>query len=136
MAKRKSVEIKTIQGERPNALIFVMSQDIRGLSTYETAKAITNFINRETKVLETCIDTHLRRVLIANGIIPQDGSKERLLWALNDFRYKCGKSFEITNRYINVKENIVGESEKNQMTVINEDGILSCAIEIEVIENG
>ena len=136
MASKKLVEIKTIQGERPNALIFVMSQDIRGLSTYESAKAITNFINRETKVLETCIDTHLRHVLISNGIIPQDGSKECLERALNDFHYKCGKSFEITNRYINVKENIVGESEKNQMTVINEDGILSCAIEIEVINCG
>ena len=136
MASKKSVEIKTIQGERPNALIFVMSQDIRGLSTYETSKAITNFVNRETKILETCIDTHLRRVLIANGIIPQDGSKKCLEKALYNFKHRYGKSFDIRNRYIDTKEDIVGENEKNQMTVINEDGILSCAIEIEVIENG
>ena len=72
----------------------------------------------------------------SNGIIPQDGSKECLERAINEFKFKHGKEFEITNRYINVKENIVGESEKNQMTVINEDGILSCAIEIEVIDCG
>ena len=132
---KKKVKIDVLQGENENTLIFVMSQDIRGLSTYESAKAITNFINRETKVLETCIDTHLRHVLISNGII-QDGSKECLERAINEFKYKHVKSFEITNRYINVKENIVGESEKNQMTVINEDGILSCAIEIEVIDCG
>ena len=136
MGKKKQAKIDILQGENENTLIFVLSQDIRGLSTYESAKATNTFVNRETKVLETCIDTHLRHVLINNGIIPQDGSKECLERALNDFHYKCGKSFEITNRYINVKENIVGESEKNQMTVINEDGILSCAIEIEVIENG
>ncbi|MBO7715162.1 MAG: hypothetical protein J6S85_16455 [Methanobrevibacter sp.] len=131
---KKKVKIDILQGENENTKIFVMSQDIRGLSTYETAKAITNFINKETKVLETCIDTHLRHVLISHGIIPQDGSNECLARAINEFKYKHGKSFDITNRYINTKEDIVGE--KDEMTVINEDGILSCAIEIEVINCG
>ena len=36
---KKKVRINALQGERPNTTIFVMSQDIRGLSTYESAKA-------------------------------------------------------------------------------------------------
>ena len=131
---KKKVRINTLQGERPNTTIFVMSQDIRGLSTYESAKAITNFINRETNVLKTCVLNHLRQIVISNGIIPQDGTNEALERALHTLEDKCGKKVEYYNRYIDTKETIVGEN--HDMTVINEDGILSCAIEIEVIENG
>ena len=62
MAKKKSVKIDIIQGENENTLIFVLSQDIRGLSTYESAKATNTFVNRETNVLETCVESHIRNV--------------------------------------------------------------------------
>lgn len=131
---KKKVRINTLQGERPNTTIFVMSQDIRGLSTYESAKAITNFISRETNVLKTCVLNHLRQIVISNGIIPQDGTNQALERALHELEDNCGKRVEYYNRYVDTKETIIGEN--HDMTVINEDGILSCAIEIEVIENG
>ena len=134
MSKKRLVEIKVIDGERPNTKIFIMSQNIKGLSLYESSKAIDTFINRETNVLQTCISNYIRQVLISHSIIPQDGSESALNRAFNDFKYKYGKEFDITNRYIDTKETIVGE--KDEMTVINEDGILSRAIEIEMIENG
>ena len=136
MAKKKSVKIDILQGENENTLIFVLSQDIRGLSTYERAKAINNFINKETNVLETCVENHVRSVLMKYGCLPIDGSKSALKRAFGDLEYLHHKSIDIRNRYVEMQETIVGENTKNKMTVINEDDILSCAVEIEVINCG
>ena len=134
--KKKQVKIDILQGENENTLIFVLSQDIRGLSTYERAKAINNFINKETNVLETCVDNHVRNVLAKYGCLPIDGSKSALKRAFSDLEYLHHKSIDIRNRYVEMQETIVGENEKNKITVINEDGILSCAVEVEVINCG
>lgn len=132
MAKSK-VELKVIDGETPNSKIFVLSQNIKGFSLYDRAKAIHKFIGSETKVLEQALDNHLRQILIQHDIVPQDGSDNELQIALFNFKARWHKEFEIRNRYIDTKETIVGE--QNQMTVIEEEGILSCAIEIEVVES-
>lgn len=127
MANKKKVEIKTYPAE--TGKIFVISQSIDKLDEYEKAKAITHFINSETKVLETCIDTYLRKVLHENGIIPSDGSDVALFTAFNELSFK-GKSIEIVDRYSNLaNESIVGES-PNEMTVIIENDILSAAVEV------
>lgn len=134
MAKKK-IEIKTYESES-GGKIFVLSQNISGLNEYEKAKVVENFINRETKVLEMAIETYLRQVLRENGVLPSSGSKSDLERAFITLENK-GKRIEIYDRYSNgaYNETIIGES-TNQMTVINEDDILSCAIEIEVITNG
>ena len=134
--KKKQVKIDILQGENENTLIFVLSQDIRGLSTYERAKAINNFINKETNVLETCVESHVRTVLAKYGCLPIDGSKSALKRAFGDLEYLHHKTIDIRNRYVEMQETIVGENTKNKMTVINEDDILSCAVEIEVINCG
>lgn len=136
MGKKKQVKIDILQGENENTLIFVLSQDIRGLTTYERAKAINTFVNRETNVLETCIENHLRQVLIKYGVIPLDGSESALKRAFDDLEYLHHRKIDIRNRYINTNETIIGENPETQMTVINEDDILSCAVEIEVINCG
>ena len=135
MAK-KNIEIKTYTSES-GGKIFVLSQSIKGLNEYRKAKAITQFINSETKVLEMAIETYLREILRDNGILPIDGSKSSLERAFITLE-NDGKRIEITDRYSNgaYTETIVGENSANQMTVIIEDDILSCAIEIEVITNG
>ena len=133
MAKKELV-INTYKGENENSIIFVLSQDISGLSTYERAKAINNFMNKETKVLEIAIETHLRQVLKDNGIFVQDGSKQALERAFIELEHK-GIEIAIYDRYLDLKhEQIIGES-SNQMTIIEEDGLLSCAMEVEVIKN-
>lgn len=129
MAKKELVTIKTYRTE--TGKVFVLSQSIVGLNEYDKAKAITKFINNETKVLETSIDTYLRQVLHENGVIPSDGSDVALFKAFNELQFK-GKSIEIVDRYSNLaNESIVGES-PNEMTVIIEDDILSAAVEVVI----
>ena len=133
MAKKELVEIKTMVGEESNSTIYVLSMSIKGLGIYEKAKATKRFIEKETKVLEQVLDTDLRQLLRTNGIIPDDGSQQALEKAFTELEIK-GKTIEIRDRYFEFQgEKIIGES-PNLMTVIEEDGILSAAMEIIVNE--
>lgn len=128
MAK-KQLEIKTYKSE--NGKVFVLSQSIAGLDEYEKAKAITRFINSETKVLEIAIESYLRQIIHENGISIYDGSKDALERAFLDLEYK-GKKIGIIDRYYEINgERIIGES-PNKMTVILEDNILSAAMEVYI----
>ena len=131
MAK-KELAIKEYQGE--NGKVFVLEQNIKGFDTYKRAKAINDFINKETKVLEMAIETHLRQVFNRFGVIIQDGSKSALERAFLELEH-LGKKIELNDRYYNFgDERIVGES-PNEMTCILEDDILSCAIEVIIYDN-
>lgn len=133
MAKQDLVKIDIQKGEEKNSKIYIMSMNVKGLGVYEKAKATKRFVDRETKVLEMVLENDLRDILRSNGIIPLDGSES----ALNDaiVQLKCkGKEISIIDRYYDLYgEKIIKESE-NYMTVIEEDGILSCAMEISVHE--
>ncbi|MBO7716014.1 MAG: hypothetical protein J6S85_20785 [Methanobrevibacter sp.] len=129
MAKKESVKIDIIDGEEENSKIYIMSLNVGGLNTYELAKAKRKFINNETKVLEMVLESDLRDILKANGVIPQDGSEDALNKAFAQLEAK-GKSISIIDRYFEMNgEKIIGES-PNKMTVIQEGNILSCAMEI------
>lgn len=131
VSMKRQISIETY--ETPNGKIFVLNQPIGKLNEYEKAKAITKFINSETKVLETCVETYLRQILHENGVIPYDGSESALIKAFNELEFK-NKKIEIVDRYANLaNESIVGQS-SNQMTIIIENEILSSAV--EVIING
>ena len=133
MPKKESVNINIINGDEPNSKVYIMSLNIRELDIYNKAKATKRFINSETKVLEMLLETHLREILRSNGIIPLDGSEDALNKAFLQLELK-GKKIEIADRYYEINgEKIIGESE-NHMTVIEEDGVLSCAIEVSVRE--
>ena len=131
MAKKELVEIKVIPGESDNSKIYIMSQPIKGLSTYERAKAINRFVEKETKVLETCIENDLRAILIGFGIIPKDGSDDALNVAFYELHGK-GKDIKIYDRYCMADERIIGE--RNNMTIILEEDILSVAMEVEIVD--
>ena len=132
MAKRE-LEIKTYDSE--SGKIFVLSQSIKSFNEYQKAKATESFINRETKVLEMAIETYLRQVLRDNGVLPMDGSKSALERAFITLENN-GKTINIYDRYCETyNERIIGQS-PNQMTIIEEDDILSCAMEIEVVDSG
>ena len=130
MAKQESVNIE-IRDENEHSKLFIMSQNIKGLSIYERAKAINKFLEKETKVLETCIENYLRSVFIYYGIIPKDGTDETLKESFYTLHNK-GKDIVIYDRYSQTDERIIGE--RNNMTVILEDDILSAAMEIEIID--
>lgn len=131
MAKRESVKIEVLKGETPNSKIYVMSLNISGLNVYEKAKATKRFVESDTKVLEMVLESDLREILRKNGIIPQDGSESALNRAFYDLEQK-GIKIEIVDRYYELNgEKIIKESE-NHMTIIEENNILSCAMEIIV----
>ena len=127
MSKKKKIDLKTYDSECGK--VFVLNQDISGLNEYEKAKAINHFINNETKVLETILDNHCRTLLRENGVKIQDGSNNALNQAICELKVK-GKDLGIVDRYYEINnERIIGQSQ-NQMTVIQEDDTLSCAIEV------
>lgn len=123
---KKELVIRTLQSE--NGKVFILEQNIKGLNEYERAKAINRFINKETSVLETAIENYLRQIIRNNGISIQDGSQKALERAFNELKSK-GKTIGINDRYYELgNERIIGEN--NGMTVILEDDILGCAIEV------
>lgn len=129
MAKKELVKIETYKGDEPNSTIYVMSMSIQGLNLYEKAKAIKRFKDNETKVLEQLLDNDLRQVLKTYGVVPEDGSDQALEKAFNQLETK-GVQIEIRDRYFEFQgERIIGES-PNKMTIIQEDELLSCAMEI------
>ena len=135
---KKKLDIKVINGEEPHSKIYILSQSIKGFSTYERAKAIHNFVEKETKVLEIAIENDLREFLKKHDISIKDGSNEALNRAFTELECK-GFHIGIRDRYYQIgDERIIGESPDGSMTIIIEDDILSCAIEviIEERENG
>ena len=130
MAAKELVKIETHKGEEENSTIYVMSMSVKDLGIYEKAKAIKRFKDRETQVLEQVLDTDLRQILKSYGIVPEDGSDQALEKAFNQLETK-GVHIEIRDRYFEFQgEKIIGES-PNKMTIIEEeDGTLSCAMEI------
>lgn len=130
---KKKLDIKIIKGEEPHSKIYILSQSIKGFSTYERAKAIHNFVEKETKVLEIAIENDLREFLKKHDISINDGSNEALNRALIELECK-GFHIGIRDRYYQIgDERIIGES-PNQMTVIEEEGILSAAMEVVINE--
>lgn len=133
MANKELVKIVTHKGEEPNSTIYVMSMSIKGMGIYEKAKAIKRFKDRETQVLEQVLDTDLRQILKSYNVVPEDGSEQSLKKALDQLELK-GVHIEIRDRYFEFQgERIIGES-PNLMTIIEEDEILSCAMEIIVYD--
>ena len=130
---KKKLYIKIIKGEEPHSKIYILSQSIKGFSTYERAKAIHNFVEKETKVLEIAIENDLREFLKNHDISINDGSNEALDRALIELECK-GFHIGIRDRYYQIgDERIIGES-PNSMTVIEEEGILSAAMEVVIDE--
>lgn len=133
MAKEK-IELKVIKGDSENSMIFIMLQTIKGQSAYFVAKITENFCKRETKVLETAVEQHLRKILRENNCVPESGSMSDLERAITKLELQ-GKRINIYDRYADIKnERIVGESEDGTITVVDENGVLSCAVEVEVID--
>ena len=109
--------------------IFLMTTDYEGLSQYEQVKTLYKFMKNETKVLENCIETHLRHILSKYGIIPQSNDKNALNSAFNTLKAKR-RRIVIEDRYENVRNSTIMGISPNHMTVVLDEGELSCAIEV------
>lgn len=127
-----------------NSKTYIMSTELDTYNLFDRAKAIKRFIYQETKVLEILLENNLREILAHYGIIPQDNTESALKSAFDTLKGK-GITIEIIDRYkvfqnsnkdiADVGLSVMGVS-PNQMTVILEDeSILSCAMEIKINGN-
>ena len=134
MAKN-NVELEIMQGEKPNSTIFVLMQYVGDMSNYQKAKAIYDFVNKETKVLANQIDIHIRRFLAEHNCLPDNFTKTALMVAFKQLKQMYGLECDIIDRYANeINEKKVGFSD-NMMTVIEEqNGFLSIAQEVIFME--
>lgn len=110
-----------------------LTQNISDLNLYQRAKAIRNFINNETKVLEDLVEVEIRAIFSRNGVEIQDTDKLSLEMAFECLKY-LGKQIVVKDIYENVDLYhcvVVGKS-KNKMNVVLEDNeILQVGIMVE-----
>lgn len=125
----------------PNSKTYIMSTELDTYNLFDRAKAINRFIYQETKVLEIALENDLRNILASFGVIPYDSSESALKSAFDTLKDK-GITIEIIDRYKIFQQNnkdfaevglsVMGVS-PNKMTIILEDeSILSCAMEIKI----
>lgn len=110
--------------------IFVLSQNINGLSVYDQARLTNRFISREIKILTTAVENDLRRIFAKHGILLKDYTNDALEVAFAQLNAK-GIEIEVVDRYANTQEQVIYRK-GNDPVVINEDGVLSSAVEIVV----
>ena len=107
-------------------------QDISGLDTYEKAKAIVNFCDKETKRFEKEIDTAILDIFEKNGINIPNTDKSVLKLAFDLLKSK-GKDIEIIDLYKDMPSSGCEfiKKTKNGFTVMLETTFISgCVIEI------
>lgn len=118
---------------------YYLSQDLRGMTLYQRTKAINQFIKHETKILENCIETHLRAIFSRNGINVYESDKSVLNGLFGALKSK-GIDIEIVDIYKNAKYDnavVVGVSENYMTVILEDDYMLSCGIRVkEIKENG
>ena len=115
-------------------VIYCLWQDITGLNLYERAKVINQFLNKESKVMERVLENDLKDFLRKFGIIPQTMTESALNECFETLKEKNSKIIIIDRNENAYDERIVGVS-PNKMTVIIEDEqIISIAMEIRVVD--
>ena len=108
-------------------------QDIGGLDTYERAKAIVNFCEKETKLFEKEIDRAILEIFDRNGIEIPSTDKSVLKLAFDLLKAK-GRDIEIVDAF---KDTKIDNCEfikltKNQFTVVLEDNrYIQCCVRVK-----
>lgn len=125
--------IQVIQNDEQNGFIIIMEKKLSNPNDiYTTQKEMQSFTTTERKVFIRAIDMSFREILRQFGILPYDKSKSSIEAAFDTLKRKYNTTIEIVDRYKDTKETIVDR--EDYITVINENGILSCANEIVVRE--
>ena len=111
-------------------------QDISGLGTYEKAKAIVNFCDKETKRFEKDIDSELLGIFENNGIEIPNTDKSVLKLALDLLNSKH-KAIVITDLFKGIKNDECEfiKKTKNDFTVILESTCV-CGCKKEILQCG
>lgn len=128
----KNIEIE-IELENETNKVFYLHQDISGMSLYQRTKAIDRFVHYETKILEQCIENEIKDIFRRNGISVLGTQDSALKLAFTQLNGK-NKSIAIVDRYKDINfENIVGVSDNHMTVILEDDYMLSCAMEVKEI---
>lgn len=112
-------------------------QDISGYGTYDKAKAIVDFCDKETKKFEKEIDMLIMDIFKRNGINIPNTTKSVLKRAFDMLKAKC-KSIAIVDLFKNVKGNEDSEVikyTKNRFTIYLECEYI-CGCYVETLQTG
>ena len=105
-------------------------QDLWGMDTYERAKALVDFCDKETKVFEKRIDRAIIDIFEKNGINIVSTNKSVLKKALDTLKSK-GKDIEVIDLLENTRDYNIEHitNTKNHFTIMLEDKrYLQCGV--------
>ena len=124
-----STNVKIVNDEN----CYYLIQDISGLDTYDRAKAIVNFCDKETKKFEETIDRAIMDIFERNGINIPNTNKSVLNRAFERLKSK-GKNISVVDIYKNTKENEdyfkIIETKNHFSVMLETTWISGCKIEI------
>lgn len=112
--------------------VYYLWQDISGCSLYESTRIKERFLKTESKIMESVLESDLRRFLALNGIIPYDMSESALKLAFDTLKSKR-KRIDIIDRNLKTDEEIVGKSPNGMTVILDRYDILSIAMEVRVV---
>ena len=119
-----------------NCLYLV--QDLSSLKTYERAKAIVEFCNRETKLFEKEIDRSIVEIFERNGVNIPSTDKSVLKQAFAILKEQR-KDIVITDNYadmVDLYNSSLIKHTKLFTIWLEDDRYLQCGVNIEVIKLG
>lgn len=103
------------------------------MNLYQRTKAIKQFINNETKILEDCIENEIRAIFNRNGLIVDNTNESALNDLFNALNEK-GKDIDIVDIYKDRQIYgcvLLGKS-PNDMTVwLEDDDLLQCGCKVK-----
>lgn len=114
---------------------FYLVQDLKGLSEYDKAKAITKFVNKGTKMLEMYLDSELEKIFIDNFILIRNTDKKEIQKAFDKLR-SLGKRIEILDLFSGKefdKCKHITTTKGNMTIVLEEERYLQCGIKINEV---
>ena len=114
-----------------------LTQDIGGMNIYDRAKAIVNFVERETKELEKEIDNAILDIFEDNHIFIQSKRKSVLKKAFDTLNQIYHKDIKVRDLYKDKKDIYKTELIKTTdlFTIwLEDDTTLQVGIEIYVVE--
>ena len=108
-------------------------QDISGLSTYEKAKAIVIFCDKETKRFEKEIDSAILEIFERNGINVPSTDKSVLKLAFGTLKSKK-KTIEIIDQFKGTQESqtfeLIRQTKNHFYVMLETDYVCGCKKEI------
>ena len=108
-----------------------LTECVKGLGTYDKAKVIVNFCDKETKYFEKEIDRLILEIFDRNGINVPNTDKSVLKIAFDLLNAK-GKNIEIVDLYKN-RQGVIKKT-KNQLSIFYDGEFIECGIEIKEIK--